>query len=210
MEWLIAIICIILVVAFWRIFVPLALIVVVGIWLLVGKEDQGGGHGRHRELIKQKIENARTARLEDMVREWDVSFTTDPASGEEIPRHASILSDDGLCRLQVEERLNGVELTSINCPQLKVAAHQDIEVKFDNRPTSDTMDIQRFSNSDAVYIPSHQSAHHLSYDEFLKRMAGANKVALRLTFEQADHYWFTFSLRGSGPALTAIGAVLPE
>jgi hypothetical protein len=47
----------------------------------------------------------------------------------------------------------------------------------------------------------------LSYDEFLRRMTGANKMALLLTFEDAGQHWITFSLDGSTAALTKIGAL---
>jgi hypothetical protein len=71
-----------------------------------------------------------------VVRQWEVSSETDPASGEEVPRYASVLSDDGLCRLQVEQRMNGTRLAGIYCSDLQISAERDIEVKFDNRSTS--------------------------------------------------------------------------
>src|SRR5262249_32441978 len=74
---------------------------------------------------------------------------------------------------------------------------------------SDTMKIQRFSNGDAVYIPSHQYGGHLAYDEFLRRITGAKKVALLLNVEGAGQHWITFSLTGSRSALTKIGALPP-
>jgi hypothetical protein len=70
------------------------------------------------------------------------------------------------------------------------------------------MNPQRFSDGDDVYIPSYQDNYrgYLSYDEFLRRITGANKVSLLLTLEGAGRHWITFSLRGSSPALTKIGA----
>ncbi len=212
MAWLIAIICIIVVIVFWRIFLPLAVIAAVGLGLLLlysqGESDRSE---RKRKLaeqtVRQKIANAK-ATAGDVVREWEVSSETDPASGEKVPRYASVLSDDGLCRLQVEERINGARLASIYCSGLKISAYSDIEVKFDNRSTSDAMKIERFSDGDNVYIPSRQYG-RLSYDEFLRRITGAKKVSLLLTVEGAGQHWITFSLTGGSPALTKIGALSP-
>jgi hypothetical protein len=99
----------------------------------------------------------------------------------------------------------------IYCSGLKISAYpDDIEVKFDQRSTSDVMNINRFSNGDAVYPSSYQPnylPHHLPYEEFLRRMTGASKVSLLLTVEGAGQQWITFSLTGSGPALTKIGAL---
>lgn len=213
MIWLIGIICIILVIVFWRIFLPLALIAAVGLGLLLLYVlAESSRSERERKLaeqtVRERIAKAK-ATAGDIVREWEVQLATDPASGEKVPRYASVLSDDGLCRLQVEERMSGARLTSIDCSGLKISPYSDIEVKFDNRSMSDTMDIERFSNSDIVYVPSYQYGGRLSYDEFLRRLTGANKVALLLDVEGAGQHWLTFSLRGSSPALTKIGALLP-
>ena len=216
MAWLIAIICIILAVIFWRIFIPLALVAVVGIVIVI-LYTKGESERREREqkvaeqTVRQKIAKAK-ATAGNVVRQWEVSFETDPASGEKVPRYASILSDDGLCRLHIEERINRTRLAGIYCSGFKISAYSDIEVKFDNRSRSDTMEIKKFSDGDDVYISSYQSNYsgRLSYDEFLRRMTGANKVSLLLTVDAAGQHWITFSLTGSGPALTKIGAVSPE
>src|SRR5262249_23754176 len=181
MSWLIAIVCIILILVFWRIFLPLAVIaaVLVGLWLLYTQQESKRSE-RERKLaaqtVRQRIANAK-ANAGNNVRQWEVLFETDPASGEKVPRYATILSDDGLCRLQIEERINRTRLTGIYCSGIKISAYGDIEVKFDNRLTSDTMRIERFSDCDDVFIPSHQYNYsgHLSYDELLRRMTGANK-----------------------------------
>ena len=212
-TWLVAIVCIVVVIVFWRIFVPLAIIAALGLGLLLlylqGDSERSERKRKLEEqTVRQRIAKAK-ATAGDVVREWEVSSETDPASGEKVPRYASILSDDGLCRLQVEERIDRARLASIYCSGLKISPYGDMEVKFDNRATSDKMEIQRFSNGDDVYIPSQQGNYrgHLAYDELLRRMTGANKVALLLTVEGAGQHWITFSLRGSSPALTKIGAL---
>ena len=164
MVWLIAIICIILVVVFWRIFLPLALIAAVGLGLLLlYVQGESGRRAQRQKLEEQKVREAEQAVRQriatakatagNVVRQWEILSETDPASGEKVPRHASILSDDGLCRLQVEQRMNGVRLTGVYCSGLKILTYSHIEVKFDNRSTSDRMQIQGFSNGDDVYIP---------------------------------------------------------
>jgi hypothetical protein len=199
MERLIAAICFV----FWRIFFPLALVVAIGVGLSVlyiVYEDNGSEHDRitATQEVQAKIANTKN---------WEVQTEADPASGQEIPRYASVLSDDGLCRLEVEQRIDTTRLTGIYCSGLSFSVYQDnIQIKFDNRSTSRAMAIQRFSTTDFMYIPSDQEG-QLSYDEFLRKLAGANKVAMLIIFEGAGQQWVTFSLKGSGSALMKIGAL---
>ncbi len=159
------------------------------------------------QTVREKIANAKTT-AGDVLRVWEVRFATDPASGEKVPRYASVWSDSGLCQLEVQQRIDGTRLSSIYCSGFKISPYDDIEVKFDNRSTSDTMRIQTFSDGDDVYIPIDQYdwSGHLSYKQFLRRLARANKVSLLLTMKGAGQHWTTFSLRGSSSALTKIGA----
>ena len=200
----------------WRIFLPIALIAAVGLGLLVlyivmGVEDSDRNEHKRKlteQTVREKIANAK-ATAGDVLREWEVRSETDPASGEKVPRYASVVSDSGLCRLAVEQRIDGSALAGIYCSGLKISPYKDIEVRFDNRPMSDTMRIKQFSDGDNVYIPSNQYdvSGHLSYNEFLRRLARANRTSLLLTVEEADQHWITFSLRGSSSALTKIGAL---
>jgi hypothetical protein len=194
-------------------FLPVALIAAVGLGLLVlyivmGVEDSDRNERVTEQTVREKIANAK-ATAGDVLREWAVRSETDPASGEKVPRYASVVSDSGLCRLAVEQRIDGSALAGIYCSGLKISPYKDIEVKFDNRPMSDTMGIRKFSDGDNVYIPSYEYAHsgHLSYNEFLRRVARANKTSLLLTVEGAGQHWIMFSLRGSSSALTKIGAL---
>jgi hypothetical protein len=220
MGWLVAIICIILVVIFWRVLIPVAVVAAIAIGLLVLYLKIDGDRREEKRIqveqeVQAKIAKAQAAAREAIAkgnataveRPWVVLTQTDPASGEEVPRSASVLSDNGLCRLQVEQRINKTRLTGIYCLGLKVSSHDDIEVKFDNRSTSDKVRVEKFSNGEDVYIPSNQYGSRLQYDELLRRMPAAKKVAFLLTVEGAGQQWFTFSVLGSGPALTKIGAV---
>jgi len=214
MTWLIAIICIILIIYFWRIFLPLGIVAAIGLAILIGYFQMESNRNERNRKLEEQAARERTIKAKegiakakdagkDIVREWEVFSETDPASGKKVPRSASVLSDDGLCRLQIEKRINGTRLAGIYCPSLKISSYEKIEVKFDNRDTSDTMKIERFSNSDDVFISSYQSTYdrNLSYDEFLRRMTRATKIALLLDMKEVGKHWITFSLGGSGPAL---------
>jgi hypothetical protein len=212
MGWLVAFVLIILAVIFWRISLPLLIIAVVGvglIFLYIQGEDARVARKQKIEerAVRERFANAK-ATVGKVARKWEVLFYTDPASGKRVPRSTNIRSDEGLCLLQIEKRINRTRLASIYCKNLKISTYGGIEVKFDNRSTSDTMKIAKFSSGNNVYIYSDQGSYssHLSYNEFLRRMTGAKKIALRLTVMGAGKHWIRFSLTGSGPALTRIGA----
>jgi len=102
MTWLIAIVCIILIIYFWRIFLPLAIIAAIGLGVFLlymhGEMDR---NERNRKLaeqtVRERIAKAK-ATAGDVVREWEVFSETDPASGVEVPRRSSVSSDEGLCQ----------------------------------------------------------------------------------------------------------------
>ena len=226
MSWLIGFICIILFVVFWRIFLPLALIAAVGVGMLyfystVQEKKQENKRIAEAQLVQERIRFATdvankkiaNSKLTPIVeREWEVMSEVDPASGENIPRSATVLSDEGLCRLQIEQRTTGVKLAGIYCPGLTISASEPIDVKFDNRSTSDRMKVGQFSNSTDVFISSQQSKYdgNLQYDEFLRRMPEAKKVALQLKVKGASQFWTRFSLAGSKQALIQISAISPQ
>jgi hypothetical protein len=214
MGWLVAIVCLILIAIFWRVLIPIALVLGVialvggGLFFLYLKVDSDRSErqrAKAEQELRQRIVTAQ-ANAKGRERTWEVWSETDPASGAKVPRNASVLSHDGLCRLQVEERINRARLTGIYCSGLKISPYSDVDVKFDNRATSDRMGLERFSSGDDVYIPSNQYG-QLQYNDFLQRMTTAKTVALLLTVEGAGQHWIAFSLIGSGPALTEIGAI---
>jgi hypothetical protein len=160
LTWLLAIVCIIIVIAAWRIFLPLAIAAIVlfaALFIYLENHKQSTEKKRiaTEQALADRIAKAKE-KAPEAPREWQVRSEPDPASGKEIPRFARIQSDDGLCNLQVEERLNGARLAAIYCPTLKIWPWGDVEVKFDNRDKSDTMRIEKFSDGTDVYIRSHQ------------------------------------------------------
>jgi len=212
MAWLIGVVCIILVVRFWRIFLPLAVLAGVVLGVFIGYLAlQDRQRQRQQEASAESVRAKLRASADGVARRWEVVSERDPASGELTPRTASVASDNANCRLQVEQRLNTTRLTGIYCAGLKVAVSypENVQVKFDNRPTSDPMQIQRLSDGDAVYIGSRQDHNALQYDEFLTRIGSAQRVAIQLRFTDAGDYWQSFSLEGADEALLSIGAAKP-
>jgi hypothetical protein len=223
MAWLVGIICIILIVVFWRIFAPIAIglaaIAVVG--MLYWKIDSDQRDRKRQEVESKAAQSAAQAAAElrdrftkanaaAVGRVWEVLTEADPASGAKMPRAAAVLSDNGLCQLRVEQRLDATKLTGIYCRGMRIEAPGEIEVKFDSYPASNKMRLERFSNGGDVYIPSRSShSGHLLYGEFLGRMTVANKLALQMKVDGLGEHWFVFSMAGSSSALASIGAVAP-
>ena len=74
----------------------------------------------------------------------------DPATREPVPRIATITSDDGLCRLAVEEHVTGTRLTGDYCSDLEVDSYSNVDVSCDNREIADRMVLRTFSDGDDV------------------------------------------------------------
>lgn len=178
---------------------------------------------RHEETEKRyeervKRENELSARVEQAQRDatpegkrWEVRYDRDPASGKYVGRRAVISSNDNLCKLSVQLRMNGNQLTGLECPGFEISAWRDIEVKFDNVATSATMDLEGYSDGSGVYIPSSQSpsySAHLDYEKFLARLQGGTAVAVKVPV--LDGIWVTFSLNGSSEAIGKLGMSFDE
>lgn len=212
MALLIGILSVILIALFWRILLPLALVIGVGGLLLVlgilAHADRAEDDRRaSAERLRARIAAAQRTPTPVPAR-WQVLYAGDPASGDSVPRYAGVSSDDRLCNLMVEKRLTGARLTSIDCGDIELVTYRDdIQVKFDDRPTSDPMRLRSFTAGQGAYIPEYQGTSRLSYREFVNRLSAARRVALLLTTRDAGSHWITFSLQGSSSALTAIGAL---
>lgn len=209
MEWLIGIICVVIVVYFWRIFLPLGLLAAAALGLFYVYEDQKSKSAaqereRTEAAFKLKVEEARRNASPEG-KEWKVFYEEDPASGKNVARYAAVPSNDSLCALLVQKRLNGGQLTGLRCPDFEIRAYEDIEVKFDNLETSDKMDLEKYTDSDGVYIPSSQSKYsgYLDYQEFINRLKSGNAVAIKLP--SSDGLWMTFSLKGAANAINELG-----
>jgi hypothetical protein len=217
-AWLIGFLTVLLAIVFWRATLVLVAILCVGglvLYLYVQGESEQYARAkadearRARQTLAAAQQTISAAQQNQTPKEWTVSTERDPASGQAVPRSAHVLSDDGLCTLNVEQRINGARLTGVLCGRLKIDWTTDIDVKFDNRDTSDRMRLQTFSDGDGVYIPSEQFKYsgELEYKEFLRRLASTSKVALQINFTDAGEHWITFSLSKSREALGTIGAI---
>ena len=157
-----------------------------------------------KSLITAERENATS---ED--KEWIILYQSDPASGAMVARKATVESNDGLCELKVQERLNGVKLTGLKCPQFEISSRDDIEVKFDFLPTSNRLPLNSYSNSSGVFIPSTEYGHREGfYEEFIERLKRGSAVAIKT--EAFEGHWMTFTLDGAEEAISALGKPFVE
>lgn len=118
MGWIIGIICVILVIAYWRFFLPLALVLAVIIGLFIWNEQVKHEKTQKEEAatelaLRNKISAAQQNQT-DEGKEWYVIYRKDPASEQQIARRATIRSNDNLCSMSVEKRMNGSDLTDFS------------------------------------------------------------------------------------------------
>ena len=149
---------------------------------------------KDKEKIAQGIEEAIKEAQETTPRdneEWRAYGAIDPASGQNIATTASVRSDDGLCTIYVEERGDGVELTSFSCHGFSIASYPDIQsferynqikVKFDTERRSHAMGIAGFSDSNDVYTSEFTvKEYHLAYKKFIEKLLKSDVVAIKIT-----------------------------
>lgn len=215
MAWLIGIICVVIVVTFWRIFLPLGILALVGIivlFILIANNEEKGTQEMAQqekalqveELRQKKIAQAR-ANATHEGKEWRLDYQKDPASGIMIARQAHIESNDSLCTLTIKKQLlNGVEAADIDCPDFNVSAWDGLEVKFSDASNSIMM-LFITSNGKDIHIYSWQddSEGYLSYDDFIEGLKNNKSVAIKIQSE--DDIWTVFSLEGSSEALNQLG-----
>lgn len=137
--------------------------------------------------------------------EWLCYSDFDPASNKEIIRTASITSEDGRCELTVQKRIDGTELTGLHCLGVKFSCYIDINIKFDKDEKSTKINITKFNDSDACYIPSNYDPYSgcMSYEKFLNGLVSNNAVAIQIPSD--DSFWARFSLKGSPEAINNLG-----
>lgn len=210
MSWLIGIVCVILVLIFWRIFLPLGVLaaILIGVVILVmqyNEKQKAEDNEKAAAQLRQKIALARATATSEGKR-WKLSYQPDPASDVLMARTAYIESNDTLCRLSVQKRISGAQLTGLDCSDFKISEWEDIEVKFSNVETSKKMNLESYSDSDRMYIPSNQSDYsgHLKYATFINGLKNRQSVAIKIP--SAGGFWTTFSLAGSSDALNKLGS----
>ena len=212
MAWLVGLIVAILALIFWRVSLVLVGIVIVGgiiIWQL-DEADQARKQAEAIEAARQRREIIQNARATASPKNWEVFYNDDPASGNRVARTASIRSDDGLCVLSVQLRINGNELTGISCPYFEFYVYDDLDVKFSGDQSSTSMDLRhydgQYGKQSSVYIPS-SGQYGLDYDDFIQRLRDRDAVAIKL---HGVDQWVRFSLSNSAEAIDKLGSTLPS
>lgn len=212
MSWLAAIISILLVVRFWRIFVPLAVVSAIGGALLVLLFYIYHTRTAQNQTQESQARVANAQANPVINRAWEVKTERDPASGLEVPRIAGILSEDGLCRLQVERRLSGEEAATIYCDDLKLHRTSQLEIKFDNKSVSNRIEVLSNDSGDAIHMFPDKTPllGQWAYRQFLKDLISSRKVAVKVAPKGLSTLWVVFSLAGCEEALIKIGTAVRE
>ena len=145
-------------------------------------------------LAAQGIDNQSKAR--------DIIGNTepDPASGTQIVRGVKIFSEDGLCNIDIEMRLDGTALTGIYCSNININPRDDLWVKFDTDDVSMAVDLKYFSGSDDVYITGSYS---FAYSAFVHKLRCSNSLALKIP--AAYSFWTRFDLSGTSTPIGRLG-----
>jgi len=211
MAWIIGTIVILFAVLYWRVSWLLGILVVI----VVGSLAWYGHYvneknAREQEIataaLKQKIAKALENASPDG-KDWHIKYELDPSSGMDVARNASIISNDGLCRLVVEKRFDGSDRTGLHCPDFKNYEDKDMEIKFDDAASSDKIDIGKFTNESGVYISPFLfvSPLYIDYKEFMNRLKVGKTLAIKIPAEEG--VWVNFNLEGGAEAVNKLGRV---
>jgi hypothetical protein len=168
--------------------------------------------------LKLKIE---ATQGDSIVDEWEVLGSDDPASGKKIGRYTNIRSNNGLCSMSVEHRIDGTKLTGFRCDfnfDVPLMNSGFTSIKFDNDRNIQTMNYSAFKNSHdkfnlsgtsaAYFSPelrlkntgefSHfkpeylfKNTHAFGYKDFISGLISANTVAIQIT-PTVDHGYYKF------------------
>ncbi len=172
------------------------------------REQRAEKEAKAAEIRKSQITAAQENATSEG-KEWTNHYQSDPASKTMVARFALVESNDGLCKLTVEERLNGTRLTKIVCPLIEISPYDGLEVKFDFLPTSYRLPLKSYSDTSRVFIPSSDDRFRTGfYDEFIKRLKTGSAVAIKT--EAFEGHWMTFTLYGAEKAISTLGKPFVE
>ena len=124
----------------------------------------------------------------------------DPASGTQIVRSVKIYSEDGLCNINIELRLDGTALTGIYCSNININPRDDLWVKFDTDDVSMAVDLDSFTDSEDVYI---EDGYPFKYSAFVQKLRCSNSLALKIP--AAYSFWTRFHLSGTSTPIGQLG-----
>jgi hypothetical protein len=167
------------------------------------------------EHLKVFIEKGQTREFESL--QWDVGWSEDPASRKNIVNEAYIKSEDSLCRMSVELRIDGTRLTDFRCSFEFLYGPRNI--KFDNDHNLHFMNLLRYGSNkwhadrsayvkpaiirnprgiltsdyldkalDPYYVAPDPP---LSYENFMDSLISSKTVAIQL-IPTIDHEYYNF------------------
>ena len=209
MAWIIVTIVIFIAVLYWRVSWPLGIMAVIVIGSLAWYAHYDNEKkARRQEIAETALEQKIKQALENASPEgksWQVEYVEDPTIAKHIGRNASIVSNDGLCHLNVGKRLDGREQVGLQCPDFKKYGDRDMEIKFDDAASSDYIDIGKFADDSGIYISPYLfvSPGHIDYKEFINRLKNRNTLAINIPADQG--VWVKFTLEGAAEALSKLG-----
>ena len=210
MAWLLGIIVLILAVVFWRASLVIVGIAVAGGVLLWQFSEAQTRKDRNAKLetLRERAAMIAEAKQTASPKSWEIDFHDDPASSVQTARTAWVASDDGLCAIMVEARIDGSNLTGLDCPKLPFSPYDPLEIKFDGDSNSFKMSIENYSGNYGskpnVYIPTYQNyKSNLTYDDFIQRLAERKSFAIKL---HAENHWVKFSGDGAERAINSLGS----
>ena len=215
---ILAIVAIIVVVKFWRIFAPVIAVLAVGICSLYAYQNaQDYRRVRNREVQAErariKLQEA-TAKLRAAASNpdlsWAVAYRTNPATGELVPATAWVRSDDGMFEIRFELRGDGTKLIGLYAldEDVEFADYSDdseVEVQFSNWPFSKTMKARNFSDGSDIYIGAQGYGGVPSLDGFIENLRFQDAVAIQVNLKHIGEKWIRFTLTGGRKALGEMG-----
>jgi hypothetical protein len=209
MGWLLGIVILVVALYFRRVSLPIVVVLgaVIGGYLLYTEKQQVSGEKAQEnatEALRAKVSEAQQ-NIAAEAKTWQLISRQDPTSGKTITRAISIQSDDGLCRLRIQARSDGSKLSDLACPGIAISEYQDIDIRFDDSPNSQRMDLVSYGDSEIVYIAEYQPGYqgYMPHPQFIDGLGSAAVLAIQVP--ALYKFWTRFTLTGSSDALAALG-----
>ena len=185
-----------------------SIILLVGLdfWEQYQREQEKERLEQAKELEKSRVEGivlaAQGIDNQSKTRDFFGNTEPDPASGTQIVRGIRVFSEDGLCNIYIELRLDGTALTGIYCSNININPRNGLRVKFDTDDVSSAMELESFSNSEVVYIPD-RNRYPFKYSAFVHKLRCSNSLALKIP--AAYPFWTRFDLSGTSTLIGQLG-----
>ena len=81
----------------------------------------------------------------------------------------------------------------------------DDEYTLDTAETSQKMRLEKYADSEEVYIPSYQYSYsgQLNYEDFIKILKNSKSLAIKIP--ALENFWTTFNIQNSSKVITSLG-----